>query len=67
VWRLALAWIFVPSSATVPISRTPISRASISTRTKSASISFKKRLRNVAIVSWSGCWLAAMKRNATES
>src|SRR5271165_3558043 len=29
--RLALAWIFVPSSATVPIFRTPISRASSST------------------------------------
>ena len=33
----------------------------------SFSISLRKRRRNAAIVSWSGCWLAAMKRNATES
>jgi hypothetical protein len=41
-----------PISATVPIERTPISRAS-STLTNSASISLRNRRRNVAMVSWS--------------
>jgi hypothetical protein len=64
---LALAWIFVPSSATVPNLSRPISRASSSTRTNKASISLRKRRRKVAMVSWSGCSFAAMNRNATES
>ena len=64
--RLALAWIFVPSSATVPSLSSPISRANSSTRTNSASMSLRKRRRNVAMVSWSGCWFTAMNRNATE-
>ena len=67
LWRLALAWTLVPSSATVPIFSTPISRASSSTCTNSVSICLRKRRRNAAMVSWSGCSLAAMKRNATES
>ncbi len=54
LFDLLITWIFVPSSATVPIFRTPISRASSSTRTNSASISWRKRRLNVAIVSWSG-------------
>ena len=49
--RLALAWILVPSSATVPILSIPISRVSSSTRTNSPSISLRKIRRNVAIVS----------------
>ena len=42
-------------------------RGSSSTRTNSPSISLRKRRRNVAIVSWSGCSFAVMNRNATES
>jgi len=57
----------VPSSASVPIFSTPISRASSSAFTNGLSICFSKRRRNAAIVSWSGCSLAAMKRNATAS
>ena len=37
-----------------------------STRTNSASMSLRKRRRNVAMVSWSGCSFTAMNRNATE-
>jgi hypothetical protein len=51
LWRLALAWILVPSSATVPSFSTPISRATPSTCTNSPSISFRKRRLNAAIVS----------------
>src|SRR6266852_1958223 len=65
--RLALAWILVPYSATVPILSIPLWRDSSSTCTNSLSISLRKRRRNVAIVSWSGWSFAAMKRNATES
>jgi len=45
--------------------RDPVARSS--TRTNSPSISLRKRRRNVAIVSWSGCSFAVMNRNATES
>src|SRR3954471_4945297 len=51
LWRLALAWILVPSSATVPILSTPISRATASTWTNNPSISWRNRRRNAAIVS----------------
>jgi hypothetical protein len=43
LWRLASAWILVPSSATVPNLSTPISRAMTSTCTNSASICWRKR------------------------
>ena len=58
LWRLAWAWIFLPSRPTVP--STPISRACSSTRTNSPSISLRNRRLNLAIVSWSGWSLAAM-------
>ncbi len=56
-----------PDRATVPSFSMPISRASSSTCTNRPSISLRKRRRNVAMVSWSGCSFAATKRNAIES
>jgi len=50
-----------------PVSKPPISRAMTSTCTNSGSICLRKRRRKLAMVSWSGCSLAAMTRNATES
>ena len=49
--RLALACTLVPSSATVPSRKTPISPANFSTSTNSPSICFRNRRRKLAIVS----------------
>jgi hypothetical protein len=58
----ALASILVPSIDTVPSFNNPTPRASSSTSTKAASNACLLLRRNAAIVSWSGCVLAAMKR-----
>ena len=42
-------------------------RATPSIGTNSASICGRERRRNVAMVSWPGCWLAATTRTASES
>ena len=58
---------FEKNGATVPSLSNPIARANSSTRANSASMSLRKRRRNVAMVSWSGCWFTAINRNATKS
>jgi hypothetical protein len=50
-----------------PVAFVFASRARLRTSTNSASIRRRNRRRNAAIVSWSGCPLAAMKRNETPS
>ena len=47
---------------TVPSRNRPLARASSSTSTNAASKASLLARRNAAIVSWSGCVLAAMKR-----
>ena len=63
----ALALTLVPSRLTTPSLSTPIPAAMRSTCANTDSMSSQNCLRNVLIVSWSGCVLAATKRNATES
>src|SRR6266700_456674 len=63
----ASAWILVPSKLIVPNFSTPASCASKSTCTNRSFSSSRNVRRNVASVSWSGCWLPAMKRKGTAS
>jgi ABC-type antimicrobial peptide transport system ATPase subunit len=65
--REALACSLVPSRLTVPKRESWFSRATCSTCTKSSANCSPKRRRKLARVSWSGCWLQAMNRNASES
>lgn len=58
----ALASILVPSIDTVPSCNNPLSRASSSTCKKAISNAALSVRRKAAIVSWSGCVLAAIKR-----
>jgi hypothetical protein len=55
----AFASSFVPSMATAPTRSSPASRASSSTRRNAASNAARFDRRKAAIVSWSGCRLAA--------
>ena len=71
VWNNAwFAWKTNSSRPNVRKSNTeltgPITNT-LRTWTNSVWICSRKRLRNTAIVSWSGWSLAAMQRNATES
>ena len=61
----AFAASLVPSIAMVPTWTRPAARHSTRTWVNSSANTARCRVRNAAMVSWSGCWLAVITRNAT--